>query len=145
MVVLRFGLLYGVSGEVGSHLHVSHPDFDFLGIDWLAVGITCVDEGEVRTLLLGDAAIDVHIEEGGCEIGAGIRTAGQCDGRDRDPAGLDEVHRDLVHTRGCKLRRSLIARGQRELPRIEKRNTGVSVAIRNVRLTLLGRLLYAWG
>ena len=77
-----------------------------------------VDEGEVRALLLGDAAIDVHVEEGGCEIGTGIRAVGQCDGRDLDSAGLDEVHRHITHA--AKLRLRFVARGQRELPRIEE-------------------------
>src|SRR6266849_6399167 len=84
VVVLRFSLRHGTGGKVGRRLHVGGSDLHFFGGHGPAVDIVRINEGEVPALLLGDVPIDVHVEESGREVGAGIRTAGQFDGRDTD-------------------------------------------------------------
>src|ERR1022692_585778 len=77
VVVLRGALRQGAARETRCSLHVARADFNFLGVHRLSVGIARVDEGKVLALLLGNAAIDVYIEEGRREVGAGIRTTGR--------------------------------------------------------------------
>jgi hypothetical protein len=75
-------------------------------------------EGKMLAFLLREAAIDVHVEERGSEVGSGIRVIGQGDPRNGDAAGLNEIHGHIGCAGGIVF--GLIARNQQRFARIKE-------------------------
>ena len=124
----------------GSLRHLGRSNFHFFDIRRRAIDVVRIDEGKVAALLLRDAAIHVDVEEGRRKIGAGIRVVRQFDGCDGGSAGLRRSSWRI--TEHGKFGLSFVARSQRDFPRIEERDTGVSIAISDVRRDASWRLLF---
>ena len=139
MVILRLNLLKGAGVKFGGHFHIVVADFNFLGVDRLAIRITSIDKCKVGALLLRDTAIDAHVEEAGGKVGPRIGMCGQRYGRNGDASRLHKVHRHISHR--SQVAPCAIAREHGKFSRIEERNARVGIAVSDLRGTLLRRIL----